>query len=111
LTLSKCYDHAPEIARQWVLGDEAAARQVERALAAAGMSMDRVVARAISFKLKQIEPIDRMLTAVEVHRSAALHNLANYRAPLAQKLRRAIAQEEAAALVPAAPRLPAAEPA
>jgi hypothetical protein len=109
--LNKSYPHAREIARQWALGDEDAARQVERALAAAGLSMDRVVARAISFKLKQIERLDRMLATVEIRRSAALRDLANYRAPLAQKLRRAIAQEEAAELVPDAPRLPAPEPA
>jgi hypothetical protein len=109
--LDGSHPRALQIACDWAAGDEDAASQVERALASAGLSMDRLVARAMSSMFKDMERLDRMLVSVENRRSAALRELANYRAPLAQKLRRAIAQAEGAELVPDAPRLAPPQPA
>ena len=105
------HPRALQIACDWAAGNEDAASQVERALASAGLSMDRLVARAMSSMFKDMERLDRMLVSVENRRSAALRELANYRAPLAQKLRCAIAQAEEAELVPDAPRLAPPQPA
>jgi hypothetical protein len=109
--LDGSHPRALQIACDWAAGDEDAASHVERTLASAGLSMDRLVARAMSYMFKDMERLDRMLVSVENRRSAALRELANYRAPLAQKLRRAIAQAEEAELVPDAPRLAPPQPA
>jgi hypothetical protein len=102
--------HAVQIARSWAARDEEAASQVERALGSGGCSMERVAARAMTRSLNIIERMDRMLTKVEIRRSAALRELERYRGPLGEKLRLVIAQEEAGPLH-AAPPLAAAEPA
>ena len=109
--LDGSHPRALQIACDWAAGDEDAASHVERTLASAGLCMDRLVARAMSYMFKDMERLDRMLVSVENRRSAALRELANYRAPLAQKLRRAIAQAEGAELVPDAPRLAPPQPA
>jgi hypothetical protein len=108
--VGQTYPHAVQIARNWAAGDDEAASQVEQALGSAGYSMERVAARAMMRGLNAIERIDRKLTKVEIRRSAALRELERYRGPLGEKLRLAIAQEEAGSLH-AAPPLAAAEPA
>jgi hypothetical protein len=52
-----------------------------------------------------------MLLSVEMRRSAVLRELDRHRAPLARKLRHAIAEVEEAELVADAPRLAEAPPA
>jgi hypothetical protein len=105
--LRKEHDNAGEIAQEWVAGDEAAAQDVEAALVSAGSSIDTVIASAMWSKLETMERLDRMLMSAEARRSAALRELDCHRAPLAQKLRRSIANAEHAEIE--APRI-AAEP-
>lgn len=102
---------ADRIARRWSAGDEDAAAQVTSALDAAGLSIDAMLAQAISNSYKTIEQLDRMLLSVEMRRSAVLRELDRHRAPLARKLRHAIAEVEEAELVADAPRLAEAPPA
>jgi hypothetical protein len=110
-TLSTEYTGARETAQKWAAGDAGAAEEIEAALACAGLSMDTVIARAMTskYRIEKMERLDRMLMSAEARRSAALRELGYHRAPLAQKLRRSIAQAEHAELAVDAPRI-AAEP-
>jgi len=109
--LDAIHPGAHQITIEWAAGGADAAVEVERLLASAGLSMDRIVAHAMSNALHNMERLDRMLVSVEGRRGAALRELDRHRAPLAQKLRCAIAQVEDAELVPDAPRLAAPQPA
>jgi hypothetical protein len=109
--LDTIHPGAHQIAIEWAAGGADAAVEVERLLASAGLSMDRIVARAMSNALHNMERLDRMLVSVEGRRGAALRELDRHRAPLAQKLRCAIARAEDAELVPDAPRLAVPQPA
>jgi len=104
-TLSKEYAGARETVQKWAAGDAGAAEEIEAALVGAGLSMDIVVARAMMYRIEKMERLDRMLMSAEARRSAALRELDCHRSPLAQKLRRSIAQAERAELVVDAPRL------
>ena len=109
--LDTIHPGAHQITIEWAAGGADAAVEVERLLASAGLSMDRIVAHAMSNALHNMERLDRMLVSVEGRRGAALRELDRHRAPLAQKLRCAIAQAEDTELVPDAPRLAAPQPA
>jgi hypothetical protein len=109
--LDTIHPGAHQITIEWAAGGADAAVEVERLLASAGLSMDRVVARAMSNALHNMERLDRMLVSIEGRRGAALRELDRHRAPLAQKLRCAISRAEDAELVPDAPRLAALQPA
>ena len=109
--LDTIHPGAHQITIEWAAGGADAAVEVERLLASTGLSMDRIVAHAMSNGLHNMERLDRMLVSVEGRRGAALRELDRHRAPLAQKLRCAIAQAEDAELVPDAPRLAAPQPA
>jgi hypothetical protein len=109
--LDAIHPGAQQIAIEWAAGGGDAAVEVERLLASIGLSLDRIVARAMSNAIHNLERLDRMLVSVEGRRGAALRELDRHRAPLAQKLRCAIAQAEDAELVPDAPRLAAPQPA
>ena len=109
--LDTIHPGAHQITIEWAAGGADAAVEVERLLASAGLSMDRIVARAMSNALHNMERLDRILVSVEGRRGPALRELDRHRAPLAQKLRCAIAQAEDTELVPDAPRLAAPQPA
>ena len=109
--LDTIHPGAHQITIEWAAGGADAAVEVERLLASTGLSMDRIVAHAMSNALHNMERLDRMLVSVEGRRGAALRELDRHRAPLAQKLRCAIAQAEDTELVPDAPRLAAPQPA
>jgi hypothetical protein len=107
LALDREPGYARVVAQKFAAGD-AAAKDVEAALVGAGVSMDTVIARAMMLKLETMERLDRMLVSAEARRSAALRELDCHRAPLAQKLRRSIAQAGHAELEVEALRIAAA---
>jgi len=97
----------------WAARDEAAMAQVNARLAAAGLTMDAVMARTFEAKLDEIERMEHMLTRAEARRAAALRELERHRSTFAQTLRRAAGAAEDAELkliTAAAPRV-APEPA
>jgi hypothetical protein len=102
--LDTIHPGAHQITIEWAAGGADAAVEVERLLASAGLSMDRIVAHAMSNALHNMERLDRMLVSVEGRRGAALRELDRHRAPLAQKLRCAIAQAEDTELQKRPPR-------
>jgi hypothetical protein len=82
------------MSKRWAARDEAALAQVNARLAAAGLTMDAVMARTFEAKLDEIERIDGMLMKAEARRAAALRELEGHRATFAQALRRATQQAE-----------------
>jgi hypothetical protein len=89
-------EQADEVTRKWAMRDEAASETVRATLADAGLTLEGITARGMSVKLADFERLDRMITAVETRRYHALRELDKHRASLAQRLRKAIAEAEAA---------------
>ena len=77
------------LAKRWAAREEDAVAEVEALLASAGLTMDAVMAQTLRVRIDEIERIDRMITAAEARRNAALHELARHRAHFAAILRRA----------------------
>ena len=86
-------DDPCEVADQWHAGDAEAAAEVSQALAAAGLTIDAVMAQTLT---ERIGDIERMMTATEARRDTILRELDRRRAGLAVSLRRAIREAEAA---------------
>jgi hypothetical protein len=85
---------AEQLALKWVARDRTAIRQVDALLAAAGLTMDDVMARALALRLHDVEQIDRMIMNAEIRRNAALRELDRHRAAAADVMRRAIDEVE-----------------
>jgi hypothetical protein len=75
------------LARRWAAREPTAVGDVNERLAAAGLGMDAVVARAFALNIRRFERIERLIAAAEARRAAALHELDRRRAALAQALR------------------------
>jgi hypothetical protein len=88
------WDFTDQIARRWAVGDEGAVQTVETTLAAAGLTMDAVMARTLGLKIHEIERIDRMAMAAEARRNAILREIERHRASFARTLRRAVEDVE-----------------
>jgi len=84
--------------------------RVEQLLASAGMTIDQVQGRALEFKLEQIDKVERLITLVEMRRSATFREIDRHRErkQFAKALRTKIAEIEAteAETITAAPQLP-----
>jgi hypothetical protein len=85
-----------QTSRRWAIGDEEAVKTVETTLAAAGLTMDAVMARTLARKIYEIERIDRMTMAAEARRNAILREIERHRASFARTLRRAVEDVEEA---------------
>jgi hypothetical protein len=98
--------------QKWAARSQEAVEDVETALREAGLGIDAVMGCTLSVRISDIDRIDRMTTAAEARRNAALHAIERYRAAFAQRLRGAINELDAAELKVISPRLaPAVEPA
>jgi hypothetical protein len=92
--------------------DPAAVDRIEAALAAAGSSLDMVMARTLSQRIDDIDRIERMTMAAEARRNAALQEIDRHRASFAKRLRGAVDEVEAAERKVIAPEnAPTGEPA
>jgi hypothetical protein len=80
---------ADALAKRFVAREAAAVEEVERALHAAGLSMDSVTARSRVANLDSFERIERLIASAEARRNAALRELERYRSAFAERLRRA----------------------
>jgi hypothetical protein len=85
-----------QTSRRWAIGDEEAVKTVETTLAAAGLSMDAVMACTLARKIYEIERIDRMTMAAEARRNAVLREIERHRASFARTLRRTVEDVEEA---------------
>jgi hypothetical protein len=68
--------------------------QVHELLTDAGKTMDEFLAGALTFKLDQIERIDRLTAIAEGRRNASLHEIERRRAVLGETLRRSVQEIE-----------------
>jgi hypothetical protein len=87
-------EHADRAARDWAARRAGAVEQAENALARAGLGMEHVAAHTLSARGWDFERIDRMISAAEARRSAALRELDLHRESFALRLRRALAEAE-----------------
>jgi hypothetical protein len=82
-------DEARELSRRWARREPEALQQVGEFLAAAGLTMDAVMAQTLAVKMDSVERIDRMLANAEARRDAALREIDRHRDAFAAALRRA----------------------
>ena len=87
---------ARNLAEAWAARERSAIKQVDKLLASAGLTMDAVMAQALSLKLDDIERIDRMIATAEGRRNAILREVDRHRTAWGQNLRQAVQQIEAA---------------
>jgi hypothetical protein len=77
---------ADELAEKW-LRRHRKLKEVDERLAAAGLSMDAVMAETLASRLDDVERIERMIATVEARLAAALREIDRHRAVLAERLR------------------------
>jgi len=87
---------AHDLAKAWAARERSAIEQVDKLLVSAGLTMDAVMAQALSLKLGDIERIDRMIATAEGRRNAILREVDRHRTAWGQNLRQAVHQIEAA---------------
>ena len=83
-----------DLTAQWAAQDPEALKLVASSLAAAGMSMNTVMAQTLAAALGEVERFDRLTAAAELRRNAMLREIANYRSVFAAHLQRATAEIE-----------------
>jgi hypothetical protein len=81
------YEKAKGLARRWANRERKALKLVDRHLAAAGLTIDAVMAQTLALKLDPVERIDRMLAGAEARRNNALREIERHRETLAMALR------------------------
>jgi hypothetical protein len=103
------WKESQDLTAQWAGKDPDAIRLVERSLAAAGMTMNTVMAQTLAASINEVERIERLTAAAELRRNAMLHQIADYRSVFAAQLRRATAGIEDAGfkVIPSRSSLPA----
>ena len=80
---------ANDLSKRWAARDRQAIKEVDKLLASMGLTIDAVVARALSVNIDSVERIDRMIMNAEARRNAALREMERHRATLALALRQA----------------------
>jgi hypothetical protein len=88
------WKESQDLTAQWTGREPDAIRLVETSLAAAGMTMDTVMAQTLAVSINEVERFDRLTAAAELRRNAMLHEIANYRSVFAAHLRRATSEIE-----------------
>jgi hypothetical protein len=82
------------LAKAWAAREKKAIEWVNELLAAAGLTMDAVMAQTLSINLNDIERIERMIASAEARRNAILREVERHRATWGENLRRAAQQAE-----------------
>lgn len=85
------YEKAEELSESWAQGDREAINEVDELLAAAGLSMNVVIAQTLAVKIDDFERIDRMTMNAEARRYMFLREIDRRRESLGRALRAATA--------------------
>jgi hypothetical protein len=85
---------AEELVQEYARSEPDAVTLVDELLACAGVSMDALVADALTKKLEDIERIDRLATIAESRRNSILREIDRRRAVLGETLRRGVQEIE-----------------
>ena len=86
--------YAQNLGEKWAAGDKEARKEVEAALAKAGLTIDEVTAKTLEKKLDSFERLDRMLASAEARRNNALREIDRHRDALGGGVRRSIEEIE-----------------
>ena len=86
-------DVAEKESKRWSAGVVEAVEYVNEILAENNLDIDTIVAKALSLKLDDIERIDKLITASENRRDAALSKLEKRRDDIVRRLQYAIATD------------------
>ena len=86
--------YAQELGEKWAAGDKDARKEVEAALAKAGLTINEAMAKTLEKKLDSFERLDRMLASAEARRNNALREIDRHRDALSRGARRSIEEIE-----------------
>jgi hypothetical protein len=86
--------YARELGEKWAAGDKDARKEVDAALAKAGLTIDDATAKTMESKLDSFERLDRMLASAEARRNNALREIDRHRNALGGGVRRSIEEIE-----------------
>ena len=86
--------YARRLEEKWAAGDKDARKEVEAALAKAGLTIDEATAKTLEKKLDSFERLDRMLASAEARRNNALREIDRHRDALGGGVRRSIEEIE-----------------
>ena len=75
---------------EWASGDTAKRKEFVKILDDAGLTMDDVMAEALSSKIDAFERLDRMLASAEARRNNALREIDRHREAFATAMRKAV---------------------
>jgi hypothetical protein len=81
-----------ELARLYVLKQQAAVEEVDALLASAGIDWEVLKAEAFSLRLREIETFNRMIASAEARMKTTLREIDRHRKGFGQQLRRAVEQ-------------------
>jgi hypothetical protein len=84
-----------DLVEEWAARKPEAIEEVDRRLAAAGLTMDSVMAQTLCEHLDEIKGIEAMSAVAEVRRNGTLCEIERHRATLAHRLRRTVSQLDA----------------
>jgi hypothetical protein len=85
-----------ELVGNWTAGDQAATNKVEKLLAAAKLTKNKISYSAFLNKIHTIEQLDRLIAASESRRNAILREIERHRASVADALQKEIIEAEEA---------------
>ena len=86
--------YARELGEKWAAGDKDARKEVDAALAKAGLTIDDATAKTIESKLDSFERLDRMLVSAEARRNNALREIDRHRSALGAAMRQVLDEVE-----------------
>jgi hypothetical protein len=86
--------YARELGEKWAAGDKDARKEVDAALAKAGLTIDDATAKTMESKLDSFERLDRMLASAEARQNNALREIDRHRNALGGGVRRSIEEIE-----------------
>jgi hypothetical protein len=84
-----------ELVEDWAARKPEAIEEVNRRLAAAGLTIDAVMAQTLCEHLDDIKGIEAMIAMAEARRNGALCEIERHRATLAYRLRQTVQQNDA----------------
>jgi hypothetical protein len=84
-----------ELVEDWAARKPEAIEEVNRRLAAAGLTIDAVMAQTLCEHLDEFKCIDAMIAMAEARRDGALCEIERHRATLAHRLRQTVQQSDA----------------
>jgi hypothetical protein len=84
-----------DLVEGWAARKPEAIEEVDRRLAAAGLTIDAVMAQTLCEHLDEIKGIEAMIAMAEVRRNGALCEIERHRATLAHRLRQTVQQIDA----------------